>query len=149
MTISVGQRCLAAVLGIGASACGSTELVESRALFSESDAVERVLTGAVFDTLWVLGGPGELKSVRALDVRDDGAVVLVDSGNRRVVTLDAVGQRVSEVPLRQASWLDHADGGRAASHVGAVRVGGRRHATGTVPAFRPAATLLQSCGSGR
>lgn len=105
MTISIGQRCFAAVLGIGASACGSTELVESRALFSESDAAEWVLTGAVFDTLWVLGGPGELKNVRALDVRDDGAVVLVDSGNRRVVTLDAVGQRVSEVPLRRSSMI--------------------------------------------
>lgn len=41
------------------SACTSAELVESPALFSESDAAERVLTGAVFDTLWVLGGPSD------------------------------------------------------------------------------------------
>lgn len=45
-------------------------------------------------------GPGEIKNVRALDVLADGTVVLVDSGNGRIVSLDAArGELVTEVPL--------------------------------------------------
>lgn len=45
-------------------------------------------------------GPGELLNVRAIDVREqDGAVLLVDSGNQRMLTLNASGQLVDEVPL--------------------------------------------------
>lgn len=45
-------------------------------------------------------GPGEMLNVRALDVRErDGAVILVDSGNQRMLTLDANGEVVDEVPL--------------------------------------------------
>lgn len=36
-------------------------------------------------------GPDELLNVRAMDVEQDGSVVLVDSGNRRVVRLSADG----------------------------------------------------------
>ena len=57
--MTIGWRWRTAVLGVGMSACTNAELVESPALFSESDAVERVLTGAVFDTLWVLDGPSD------------------------------------------------------------------------------------------
>ena len=50
--------------------------------------------------LWSWGrkgeGPGEIKNVRAMDVRDDGSVVLVDSGNRRIVTLDSGGKLIGE-----------------------------------------------------
>lgn len=45
-------------------------------------------------------GPGELLNVRAIDVRErDGAVILVDSGNQRVLTLNSNGEIVDEVPL--------------------------------------------------
>lgn len=53
--------------------------------------------------LWAWGqegeGPGEIQNVRALDVRPDGAVVLMDSGNRRLVTLNEDGKQLDEVPL--------------------------------------------------
>lgn len=52
--------------------------------------------GADGNLLWSWGkkgeGPGELLNVRAMDVEQDGSVVLVDSGNRRVVRLSADGQ---------------------------------------------------------
>ena len=59
--------------------------------------------GADGDLLWSWGpegeGPGELKAVRALDVAPDGSVVLVDSGNQRVVRLSADGLLLEEVPM--------------------------------------------------
>ena len=52
--------------------------------------------GADGNLLWSWGkkgeGPGELLNVRAMDVEQDGSVVLVDSGNRRVVRLSADGR---------------------------------------------------------
>ena len=57
------------------------------------------------DLLWAWGtkgeGPGELQNVRALDVAADGTVVLVDSGNRRVVRLSADGRLLDEAPVRE------------------------------------------------
>ena len=51
--------------------------------------------GADGHLLWSWGkkgeGPDELLNVRAMDVEQDGSVVLVDSGNRRVVRLSADG----------------------------------------------------------
>jgi hypothetical protein len=45
-------------------------------------------------------GPGELLNVRAIDVREhDGAVILMDSGNQRMLTLNADGELIREVPL--------------------------------------------------
>ena len=59
--------------------------------------------GADGDVLWSWGregeGPGEIKNVRAMDVRDDGSVVLVDSGNRRLLTLSPGGELLDEVSL--------------------------------------------------
>lgn len=59
--------------------------------------------GADGELLWSWGrkgeGPGELGNVRALDVAADGSVVLVDSGNRRVVRLSADGRLLEEVPV--------------------------------------------------
>lgn len=55
------------------------------------------------ELLWSWGrkgeGPGELRNVRALDVAADGSVVLVDSGNRRVVRLSADGRLLEEAPV--------------------------------------------------
>lgn len=65
--------------------------------------------GADGELLWSWGrageGPGEITNVRALDVRTDGSVVLVDSGNRRVVTLSSDGEHVDEVPLEQVGFV--------------------------------------------
>ena len=59
--------------------------------------------GANGDLLWSWGsrgeGPGELKAVRTIDVAPDGSVVLVDSGNRRVVRLSADGLLLEEGPV--------------------------------------------------
>ncbi len=59
--------------------------------------------GADGNVLWSWGksgeGPSEIQNVRALDVRPDGTVVLVDSGNRRLVTLNRDGTQLDEVPL--------------------------------------------------
>lgn len=59
--------------------------------------------GADGSLLWAWGskgeGPGEIMNVRAIDVRPDGQVVLVDSQNGRLVTLDAQGRLVSEEPF--------------------------------------------------
>lgn len=53
--------------------------------------------------LWSWGtkgeGPGELMGVRALDVEQDGSVVLVDWGNRHVVRLSADGLLLEEAPV--------------------------------------------------
>lgn len=61
--------------------------------------------GANGDLLWSWGsrgeGPGELSNVRAMDVAPNGTVVLVDSGNRRIVRLSAEGQLLKEVPVPQ------------------------------------------------
>lgn len=61
--------------------------------------------GANGDLLWSWGsrgeGPGELSLVRAMDVAPDGTVVLVDSGNRRVVRLSADGRLLAETPVPQ------------------------------------------------
>ncbi len=53
---------------------------------------------------WAYGrrgeGPGELLNVRTFDVREsDGRIVLVDSGNQRILTLDPGGELVDEVPF--------------------------------------------------
>lgn len=62
--------------------------------------------GADGSLVWSWGregeGPGEVKNVRAMDVMEDGSVVLVDSGNQRIVELSADGVLVSEKPLRAA-----------------------------------------------
>lgn len=66
--------------------------------------------GADGTVLWSWGregeGPGEIKNVRAIDVRDDGAVLLVDSGNGRVVTLSPQGEQVGETPFRGAGTVE-------------------------------------------
>ena len=61
-------------------------------------------------------GPGEILNVRAIDVRErDGAVILVDSGNQRMLTLNMHGELVDEVPMpvggvaHSASVLSHDD----------------------------------------
>ena len=73
-------------------------------VFFDLTNVKAYRIGANGDLLWSWGekgeGPGEIMNVRALDVRSDGSVVLVDSGNQRLVTLDANGQLVGEVPFR-------------------------------------------------
>jgi len=75
-------------------------------VFFDLTNVKAYRIGANGDLLWSWGekgeGPGEIMNVRALDVRSDGSVVLVDSGNQRLVTLDANGQLVGEVPFRWA-----------------------------------------------
>ncbi len=45
------------------------------------------------------GGPGELRDVRAMALNSSGNLVLVDSRNRRIVTLTPEGQLLREVPL--------------------------------------------------
>lgn len=68
----------------------------------QSQSVHRVgEDGAVHWSYSKVGeGPGEMLNVRALDVRErDGAVILVDSGNQRILTLDANGEVIDEVPL--------------------------------------------------
>lgn len=153
----------------GAMACGDA-VSTATPLFSPDDNVERVGSSAVFDTLWVVGGPedtllalpalprpdhagglvffdytngkvyrigsdgkvlwdwgrkgegpGEIMNVRALDVQGDGTVVLMDSGNRRLVTLDASGQQVGEVSLtgtRTVESMAVLSDGRIALHPG-------------------------------
>ncbi len=44
-------------------------------------------------------GPGEVRAIRAIALDGSGNVVLVDSGNRRILTLSAEGRLLSEVPL--------------------------------------------------
>ena len=73
-------------------------------VFFDLTNVKAYRIGADGDLLWSWGekgeGPGEIMNVRALDVRSDGSVVLVDSGNQRLVTLDAKGRLVGEAPFR-------------------------------------------------
>lgn len=74
---------------------------------AQNGAVYRV--GADGDLLWSWGspgeGPGELSNVRALDVGSDGSVVLVDSGNRRMVRLSGDGLLLEEVPVSVESFV--------------------------------------------
>ena len=94
--------------------------------------------GADGDLLWSWGtkgeGPGELLNVRAMDVGTDGSVVLVDSGNRRVVRLSADGRLLEEAPMpRQGSSVQSVavlQGGRMAV-AGEMAVAGRS-GTGSV-----------------
>lgn len=78
------------------------------------------------ELLWSWGrkgeGPGELRSARALDVAADGSVVIVDSGNRRVVRLSTDGQLLEEVraPAR-SSYVSSV----AALQVGRLAVAGQ------------------------
>lgn len=44
-------------------------------------------------------GPGEVREIRAMALNASGNLVLVDSGNRRIVTLSPEGQLLDEVPL--------------------------------------------------
>lgn len=45
-------------------------------------------------------GPGETRNVRAMAVRQtDGAIILVDSGNRRIIELNGDGELISEKPI--------------------------------------------------
>lgn len=44
-------------------------------------------------------GPGEIRALRAMALDGNGDVVLVDSGNRRIVTLSPEGRLMREVPL--------------------------------------------------
>ena len=44
-------------------------------------------------------GPGEVRAIRAMTLDGDGNVVLVDHGNRRIVTLSSEGRLLREVPL--------------------------------------------------
>jgi outer membrane protein assembly factor BamB len=44
-------------------------------------------------------GPGEVRAIRAMALDGDGNVVLVDYGNRRIVTLSPEGRLLREVPL--------------------------------------------------
>ena len=44
-------------------------------------------------------GPGEVRDVRAMTLSSSGDLVLVDSGNRRIVSLSSEGRLVGEVPL--------------------------------------------------
>ena len=70
-------------------------------VFEDNSSVYRVRADG--DLLWSWGSPGErpgeLSNVRALDVSPDGSVVLVDSGNQRVVRLSADGLLLEEVPM--------------------------------------------------
>ena len=66
--------------------------------------------GAGGDLLWSWGskgeGPGELQLAKALDVRQDGSVVLVDGGNRRVVRLSADGTLLDEAPAPARGYFN-------------------------------------------
>ena len=44
-------------------------------------------------------GPGELRDLRPLALDNSGNLVLADSGNRRIVTINADGRMLREVPL--------------------------------------------------
>jgi hypothetical protein len=44
-------------------------------------------------------GPGEVRDIRAMTLNGSADLVLVDSGNRRIVTLSSEGRLLSEVPL--------------------------------------------------
>ena len=73
-------------------------------LFFDLQSQSVLLLGDDGTVRWSYGkpgeGPGELLNVRAIDVRErDGAVILVDSGNQRMLTLNANGELVNEVPL--------------------------------------------------
>lgn len=155
----------AAIVG---TACGGEGVTVAPSLFSSSDDIQRVMSAAEFDTLWVVGGPedtllalpsmprydgdlglvffdlknhsayrigaegdvlwawgtkgegpGEVKNVRGLAVRSDGSVVLVDSGNRRVVYLSGDGKLLSELPITRTGNFHSVtalSGGRLAVH---------------------------------
>ncbi|MCY4398218.1 MAG: hypothetical protein OXE96_02590 [Gemmatimonadetes bacterium] len=53
--------------------------------------------------LWSWGqageGPGEIKNVRSLDVKDDGSIIIGDAGNQRILTISANGDVIDESQL--------------------------------------------------
>lgn len=79
--------------------------------------------GSDGELLWSWGtkgeGPGELANVQALDVAPDGSVVLVDSGNLRVVRLSADGHLLGEARALGEGMVHSVaalSGGRLAVH---------------------------------
>ncbi len=44
-------------------------------------------------------GPGEIRNVRDIGVRQDGSIILVDGSNQRLTTLDPGGRMLHEQPL--------------------------------------------------
>ncbi len=106
--------------------------------------------------LWSWGrkgeGPGEIKNVRAMDVRDDGSVVLVDSGNRRIVTLDSGGKQIGETGFfgrtvhSVASLLEDKLAVHSTSPLWGVLEGGEVQEAEPPPGTSPSSSVLQHQG---
>ncbi len=106
--------------------------------------------------LWSWGrkgeGPGEIKNVRAMDVRDDGSVVLVDSGNRRIVTLDSGGKQIGETGFfgrtvhSVASLLEDKLAVHSTSPLWGVLEGGKVQEAESPPGTGPSPSVVQHQG---
>ena len=80
------------ISGLFGGACSEVQPAEVT-LFSVADDVERVVSDATFDTVWVLGGPGDtlLASPTFPRPHGDGGVVFFDLQQQRVYRVAADG----------------------------------------------------------
>lgn len=87
--------------------------------------------GSDGELLWSWGakgeGPGELANVQALDVAPDGSVVLVDSGNLRVVRLSADGCLLGEASALGEGMVHSVNGIVGRSAGGPLDASSSRH----------------------
>ena len=79
------QAALVAVLCLGSAGAAAAQerLVETRALFSSSDDVERGRSSVVFDTLWTFGGPSDTVLASPWVLRPDGTGGVVGQMGRQ------------------------------------------------------------------
>lgn len=117
---------LAAPIGMAAAPGGGVYVLDAR-----MRKVYRIADGNLVWSWGAVGsGPGEIQNIRAMDADPEtGGVVLVDSGNRRLVLLSSDGQLLLEAPIAVPS--------RTFSTVAALE-GGYGYVVGTTSVIFPA-----------